>query len=133
METYKLDRIYSWLSLALGYNNKADKKYFYDEEEKLFFNLGFKEGQYFVWTNQIPLSNTNRRIVESKMPNIISGDKEIIEIIATSDKFRNMFQERPKSAEDFEELIKKEKELYQEIESFLQRNNINVHDTTLIE
>ncbi len=133
METYKLDRIYTWLCCALGYNQKADKKYFYDKKEKIFFNLGFRGGQYFVWTNQIPLSNTNREIVESKIPSLTLCNTEIIEIIPTTTKFQNLYQERPKSTEEFEELLKKEKELHQEAQSFFQQNNINVHETFLIE
>jgi len=133
MGSYKLDRIFTWLSSALGYNHKVEKKYLYDRKEKLFFNLGFKEGQYFSWTNQIPLSINNRRIVESKMSSLISGDADIIDIIPTSTKFQNLYQEKPKSSEEFEELVKKEKELHQEVQSFLQRNNINVHEAILIE
>jgi len=129
METYKLDRIYIFLSSALGYNRKAEKKYFYDRKEKVFFNLGFKEGRYFVWTNQIPLSGSNRRIVEGKISRLISGEAEIIEIIQPSTKFQNLLQEKPNS-EEFEELVK---ELHQEVKSFLQRNSIDVYETFLIE
>jgi hypothetical protein len=133
METFELDRIYSWLSSALGYNQKAEKKYLYDRKDKLFFNLGFKDGQYFIWPNPIPLSNKNKKIVEGKIPNLVSGDSEVIVIVPTSTKFQHPYYEQPNSIEEFDKQVKKEEELHKEVESFLQRNNINVHETALLE
>lgn len=133
METYEIDRIYTWLMSAIGHNQEIEKKYLYDSERKLFFNIGYTNDVYHLWTNQIPLSPSDRKIIVAEIDFLKEEASRFIEITKSSKKFESLKAEMRESEEEYQNREKKWKELFEEAESFLKRNNIKIQETRLIE
>ena len=133
METYQLDRILTWLSSAIGFNDKSDKKYFYDIEEKTFFNLGFRDNKYYQWTNQIHLSREDSKTIQFKITKLTEDKTDFIEICKSDTRFNALLTQRPETKEEYDERDYQWRLLHKEVETFLTQHCIDIYFTRLIE
>lgn len=133
METYQLDRILTWLSSAIGFNQKTERKFFYDPREKLFFNIGFNDNGFYEWTNQLPLSDKDSKVIRKKIHELTTNKNDFLEVIRSNKYFYIIPSQKTKTKEEYEEVEKNWMLLHKEVEIFLESNDIDVYTTRLIE
>jgi len=133
METYKLDRILTWLSSGIGFNESSEKRYFYDKNEMLFFNVAHRNGVYCTWTNQIPLSLTDCDLIKRNIVQLNRDKTLFLEIFRSTKEFNVIPITTAKTTTEFEDKERRWKNLYAEVDSFLKENCIDIYKTRLIE
>lgn len=131
METWKLDRILSWLGSAIGHNKNKSLKFFYDQTDNIFFNLIEIDGQFSLWDKK-DYSADSTDLLISKIIKIKNSDDSVLQIKKSVKIFEHLFN-RSRNREEFK--IKEEEwnNLFEEIKTFLQDNSIEVEKCKLVE
>lgn len=133
MESYKIDRTYTWVMSAIGHSKDIEKRYYYDPERKLFFNIGCTNGIYHLCTYQPPISVFDSQFILSQIDLLREKASNLIEVPKSNRKYHLFKIEAKETEEEFQNRENDWKRLFEEAEVFLRRNNIKISETRLIE
>ena len=142
---WKQDRIYVFLMAGLIRNNDVQRKFFYDRESKLFFELKLSDkniytlpDKYYNSKNYYPADKYASRIklLESLLDKVKNKSTDIFEFI----KFENIeqnadFQKPIKIVADWQKIpgAELENRKFNAVQGLLDRNNIDPETSDVLE
>jgi hypothetical protein len=129
--TWKQDRIYVFLWAGLIRNNDSQKKYFYDRESKLFFQLRLSDKNIYTipdkYADRYELLDTLRNKVQSKSTDIFEFVK-LENVVLDPD-----FPKPAKDSADWQKRFNIEQEQFNAIRTVLDKNNIDPETSDVLE
>jgi hypothetical protein len=134
MQTWEKDRIYTFICAALALNNDPTRKYLFDKADNIFFNLKYENGKYSV-DKQKPLMLTDhyRTTLLRKIEKLNESSRDIFVINKLERQFDLRIGSPTKDMEEYNRRDKLWKELMEQVQIFLTKNNIDIEKTVLIE
>jgi hypothetical protein len=134
MDSIELDKIYVFLSAALGHNPNPNKKYYFDRSDKVFFNLKKENYVLKIWEKEgSPLSESAKNLLNIKIQKINAKSPDIFEIDFLDKTFELFPVPKNEESEEFKKRMEIWKKLFEEVDTFLNLKRINVEETRLIE
>ena len=134
MENKRIDRIYVFLSSALGHNKNPSKKYYFDKNNKVFFNLKHENGLFKIWGKENESISVHSEIeLKSKIEKLETNSKDIIEIEKLNKNFDLFPVPKNEESEEFKKRAESWRALFDEVDLFLNNQNIKIEETRLIE
>lgn len=133
MSTWKQDRIYVFLWAGLISNSDVQKKFFYDRESKLFFQLRLTDKNIYT----IPDKYSDRyELLETLRDKVKTKSTDIFEFIKLQDIEQNAdFQKPIKIVADWQRIpgAELENRQFNAIQGVLERNNIDPETSDVLE
>ena len=134
MENKRVDRIYVFLSSGLGHNKNPNKKYYFDKSDKVFFNLKFEDKIFKVWEKENESLSVHSKIeLLSKIEKLESKSGDILEIKKLEKNFDLFPVPKNEDSEEFKKRAEIWRALFDEVDTFLNLQNIKIEETRLIE
>jgi hypothetical protein len=124
--------IFIWAGQFL--NERADKKFYFDKDDKTFFTLYLWDNEYRVF-HKTPSNLTNEleQNLLAKIEKVKMNATSIIEIQKVDKKFDYSPSIPAKDVQELKLKMKMEKEMAQYAFRFLEDNNIDLDTTDVIE
>ncbi len=133
-ESNQIDKIYVFLSSALGYNTNTAKKYFFDRKNKVFFNLKFDGKTYTHWEKTPHTISAHAKTeIQEKIKQIEVLNENIFEIKKLDKSFDLFPVPKNEESEEFKKRAEVWRALFDEVDLFLKTEKINIEETRLIE
>ncbi len=134
MEKSQTDRIYVFLSSGIGHNKNPGKKYYYDRSDKTFFNLKIENYAVKLWEKEEgKLSASAKNELQLKIQKVKTKNPDIIEIKHSSRNFDLFPVPKNEESEEFKQRAEIWRALFDEVDTFLNLNNISIEQARLIE
>ncbi len=134
VDSQQLDKIYVFLSAALGHNPFPNKKYYFDRSDNVFFNLKKENYVLKIFEKEnSPLSESAKNLLNTKIQKITAKSPDIIEIDRLDKKFELFPVPKNEESEEFKKKMEIWKKLFEEVDTFLNLKGIYVEDAKLIE
>lgn len=131
MNDLEQDRIYSWLGAAIVHSKNDRLNFFFDYEDRTFFNLFETNGHLAIWDKKQYSDLSKNKLIE-KIKKVTDKKPTIIKI-SKSDKIFDRLFDDSKDKGDFEKKEDQWRELFSEIKTFLADNGIEIKECKLIE
>jgi hypothetical protein len=131
---WKQDRILVFISAAQFINDRADRKYYFDKDDKVFFNLYVENNEYKIfYTTPANLTKEREENLRSKIRKVRTNSPSIVEVQKMSLELPYSPGTTAKNEEEFKLRWEMERQIAQFAFDFLKDNNIDLETADVIE
>jgi len=130
METWKLDRMCTWLMSGIGINTDNHLLYLVDRKEKILFNLTKDKNDIGFRRYQFKLSNEEMDLLTKLKSRFQNADSDIL-VINKNGKYSDLLP--IDKFVDYKIRESKWNSLGKEMRDFLEENELNLEEYKLIE
>lgn len=134
MNTWKQDRIFSWLCSGYGQNTDNYTIYLIDKKDKICFNVIKKNETFKRRKRQIRRSWSERRKLNILISRFLNNDSEILQLPKTGKyaKYLNKPEGSKRTKEEYDLGMQKGIEMANEIKLFLSEQKIEIEEYDLL-